>query len=55
MTAYLLSVPANLLLWEVSFGQSHAVTRFAADALPMVLEHLEVATQELRAMTVQRR
>jgi putative membrane protein len=33
----------NLLMWELSFGQSEKVKRLAAEALPAVLDHLETA------------
>jgi putative membrane protein len=42
---------ANLLMWEISFGQSSALTKYAADALPAVMEHLEAAKQALAALT----
>jgi putative membrane protein len=41
---------ANLLLWEVSHGQSNALTQYAADTLPLVMEHLDLATEELRTL-----
>ena len=34
---------ANLLLWELSTGQNQELTKFAADTLPVVLDHLEMA------------
>jgi putative membrane protein len=37
---------ANLLLWEISFGQSAALTKYAADTLPTVMLHLEIAKQQ---------
>jgi len=45
---------ANLLLWEMSFGQSSAITAYASETLPMVMQHLELATDELRRTTGQR-
>jgi len=42
---------ANLLLWEMSFGQSADLTKYAADTLPTVMEHLEIAKQQLTAIT----
>ena len=41
----------NLLLWEISFGQSAALTKYAADTLPTVMEHLEIAKQQYTALT----
>jgi putative membrane protein len=41
----------NLLLWEISFGQSAALTKYAADTLPTVMEHLEIAKQQYAALT----
>ena len=41
----------NLLLWEISFGQSAALTKYAADTLPTVMEHLELAKQQHAALT----
>jgi putative membrane protein len=37
---------ANLLLWEISFGQSAELTKYAADTLPTVMAHLEMAKQQ---------
>ena len=42
---------ANLLLWEISAGQSAAVTKYAADTLPTVMEHLELANRELATLS----
>jgi len=42
---------ANLLLWEISFGQSAELTKYAADTLPTVMEHLEIAKQQYAALT----
>lgn len=36
---------ANLLLWEISSGQSAELTKYAADTLPTVMAHLEIAKQ----------
>jgi putative membrane protein len=41
---------ANLLLWEISFGQNANLTKYAADALPTVMEHMEIAKQQLAAL-----
>lgn len=41
---------ANLLLWEISFGQSADLTKYAADTLPTVMEHLEIAKQQHAAL-----
>lgn len=41
----------NLLMWEISFGQSAALTKYAADTLPAVMEHLELATRTLASLT----
>lgn len=41
----------NLLLWEISFGQSAELTKYAADTLPTVMEHLEIAKQQHAALT----
>jgi putative membrane protein len=41
----------NLLLWEISFGQSAELTKYAADTLPTVMEHLEIARQQHAALT----
>jgi putative membrane protein len=37
---------ANLLLWAISFGQSAELTKYAANTLPTVMEHLEIAKQQ---------
>jgi putative membrane protein len=42
----------NLLLWEISFGQSAALTKYAADTLPTVMEHLEIAKQQETALAL---
>jgi len=44
-------VTANLLLWEMSFGQSAELTKYAADTLPAVMAHLETAKESLAALT----
>ena len=41
----------NLLLWEISFGQRADLTKYAADTLPTVMEHLEIAKQQYAALT----
>jgi putative membrane protein len=41
----------NLLLWEISFGQRADLTKYAADTLPTVMEHLEIAKQQHAALT----
>lgn len=40
----------NLLLWEISFGQSAELTKYAADTLPVVMEHLQIAKREKAAL-----
>jgi putative membrane protein len=35
----------QLLQWEISFGQNADLQKFAADTLPTVLRHLELAQQ----------
>lgn len=40
----------NLLLWEISFGQSADLTKYAADTLPAVMEHLQIAKQQHAAL-----
>lgn len=42
---------ANLLLWEISAGQSADLTKYAADTLPDVMEHLQAAKQQHAALT----
>jgi putative membrane protein len=34
---------ANLLLWEISYGQNRDLTKYASDTLPVVLDHLDMA------------
>jgi putative membrane protein len=41
---------ANLLLWEISSGQSAELTKYAADTLPTVMAHLEIAKQQHAAL-----
>lgn len=42
---------ANLLQWEISYGQNQELTKYAIDTLPGVMEHLEVAKDELAKLT----
>ena len=42
---------ANLLLWELSYGQNESLRKYAADQLPIVLDHLEHARREYTALT----
>lgn len=42
---------ANLLLWEITAGQSADLTKYAADTLPDVMAHLEIAKQQHAALT----
>lgn len=42
---------ANLLMWEISFGQNEALKKYAADTLPTVLEHLNLAKQHYAELT----
>jgi putative membrane protein len=42
---------ANLLLWEISFGQNADLTKYAAETLPTVMEHLEIAKEQLAALS----
>jgi len=41
----------QLLLWEITLGQDAALQRFAAGALPQIIEHLEQARTILGQMT----
>jgi putative membrane protein len=41
----------NLLMYELSYGQSAELTKYAADTLPTVMDHLEHAKRELMALT----
>jgi putative membrane protein len=42
---------ANLLQWEISNGQSESLKKYAADTLPDVMEHLEMAQQHYAMLT----
>ena len=42
---------ANLLQWEISSGQSEPLKKYAADTLPDVMEHLEMAKQQYAMLT----
>lgn len=42
---------ANLLQWEISNGQSAPLKKYAADTLPAVMEHLEMAKQQYAMLT----
>ncbi len=42
---------ANLLLWHMSFGQSAELTQYSQETLPVVMEHLQHAKQQLMALT----
>jgi putative membrane protein len=42
---------ANLLLWQLSYGQNAELIRYSADTLPTVLEHLEHAKREYANLT----
>jgi putative membrane protein len=42
---------ANLLQYELSFGQNEPLKKYAADTLPVVLEHLEMAKQHYATLT----
>ena len=42
---------ANLLLWELSMGQNEALKTFAAEQLPMILDHLEMAKLRYAELT----
>jgi putative membrane protein len=44
---------ALLLQWEIGSGQEPALQRFAADALPTVLEHLSMARGILEELSLQ--
>lgn len=41
----------NLLMWEISFGQSAELTKYAADTLPTVMTHLQIAKHQYAALT----
>jgi putative membrane protein len=40
----------TLLTWEIGLGQSAELTKYAADTLPVVMEHLNAAKQVLAAL-----
>jgi putative membrane protein len=42
---------ANLLQWEITSGQSEPLKKYAADTLPDVMEHLEMAKQQYAVLT----
>jgi putative membrane protein len=42
---------ANLLVWEIGSGQSAELTKYAAETLPAVMEHLEAAKQVLATLS----
>jgi putative membrane protein len=42
---------ANLLLWQLSYGQNAELVRYSADTLPVVLDHLEHAQREYANLT----
>jgi putative membrane protein len=42
---------ANLLQWQISNGQNEALKKYAADTLPDVMEHLEMAKQQYAMLT----
>jgi putative membrane protein len=42
---------ANLLQWEISSGQNESLKKYAADTLPDVMEHLEMAKEQYSALT----
>lgn len=42
---------ANLLQWEITSGQSESLKKYAADTLPDVMEHLEIAKQQYAVLT----
>jgi putative membrane protein len=56
-TAYLTSQlqdhqrTANLLEWEISMGQNDELKKFAAEQLPLVLDHLDQAKQLMAELT----
>jgi putative membrane protein len=43
---------ANLLLWELSYGQNEPLRKYAAEQLPVVLDHLEHAKREFSALSM---
>lgn len=42
---------ANLLLWEISYGQNQDLTKYASETLPVVLDHLELAKRHLMELS----
>jgi putative membrane protein len=42
---------ANLLQYQLSFGQNEPLRKYAADSLPVVLEHLEMAKHHYALLT----
>jgi putative membrane protein len=42
---------ANLLQWQITNGQSEPLKKYAADTLPDVMEHLEMAKQQYAMLT----
>jgi putative membrane protein len=42
---------ANLLQWQISSGQNESLKKYAADTLPGVMEHLEMAKQQYAMLT----
>jgi putative membrane protein len=42
---------ANLLQWQITSGQSEPLKKYAADTLPDVMEHLEIAKQQYAMLT----
>jgi putative membrane protein len=42
---------ANLLQWQISNGQNESLKKYAADTLPDVMEHLEMAKQQYAMLT----
>ena len=45
-------VTAHLLEWEIGSGESAAMKKYAADTLPTVLEHLQMAKMDLANLTM---
>jgi putative membrane protein len=44
---------ANLLLWQLSYGQNAELLRYSADTLPAVLDHLDHAKREYEKLTME--
>jgi putative membrane protein len=42
---------ANLLQWQITSGQNESLKKYAADTLPDVMEHLEMAKQQYAMLT----